>query len=43
MGMIKIVKDLQNISTLRAFSIGCNHVGKEAADDVTTVLSHNPT
>ena len=42
MGMIKIVKDLQNISTLRVFSIGCNHVGKEAADDVTTVLSHNP-
>ena len=40
-GMIKISKGLRNISSLRVFSIGCNHVGKEAADDVATVLSHN--
>ena len=41
-GMIKIAKGLQNISSLRVFSIGCNSIGKEAADDVATVLSHNP-
>ena len=40
-GMIKIVKALQNISTLIGFGIGNNNVGEEAADDIATVLSHN--
>ena len=40
-GMIKIVKGLQNISSLRIFGIGCNSVGEEAVDDVAAILSHN--
>ena len=40
-GIMKIVKSLQNISGLTAFSIGDNSVGEEAADDIAAVLSHN--
>ena len=40
-GMIKIVKALQNISTLTEFCIYNNNVGEEAADDIATVLSNN--
>ena len=40
-GMIKIAKALQDISTLTAFSIGDNNVGEEAADNIALVLSHN--
>ena len=40
-GMIKIAKALQNISTLTVFCIDDNNVGKAAADDIATVLSHN--
>ena len=40
-GIIKITKSLQNVSTLIVFSIGNNEVGEEAADEVATVLSHN--
>ena len=40
-GMIKIAKGLQDISTLTAFSVGDNNIGEEAADDIATVLSHN--
>ena len=40
-GMIKIAKALQNISTLRIFIISNNNVGLEAADDIATVISQN--
>ena len=40
-GMIKITKGLQDISTFTAFSIGDNNIDEEAADDIATVLSHN--
>ena len=39
--MIKIVKALQNISTLTKFSISNNNVGEAAAVDIAMVLSHN--
>ena len=40
-GMIKIAKSIQNISTLRVFSIGCNNVGEGAADDIANALLCN--
>ena len=41
MGVIKIVKALQNISTLTIFSIGNNNIDEEAANDIASVLSYN--
>ena len=41
MGIIKIAKALQNISTLTVFIIGDNNINEEAADDIGSVLSHN--
>ena len=38
---IKIARALQNISTLRAFSIYNNNINDEAADDIATVIMHN--
>ena len=40
-GMIEIVKALQNVSTLIAFNISNNNVGEEAADNIGTVLCSN--
>ena len=39
--MKKIANAIQNISTLKVLNINNNNVGEEAADDITTVLSHN--
>ena len=38
---IKIIKSLQNISSLTKFDISSNHIKSEAADDIAAVLSHN--
>ena len=40
-GMIKIAKVLQNISTLTVLNISKNSIGEEAADDIASILSHN--
>ena len=40
-GMIEIVKALQNVSTLIAFNINNNNVGEEAADNIGTVSCSN--
>ena len=41
LGMMKIAKALQNISSLTWLSINHNGVGEEAADDIAAVLSQN--
>ena len=41
MGMIKIAKALQDISTMKVFSIGSNNIGHQAADNIAIVLFHN--
>ena len=40
-GMIKILKAIQNISSLKKFSVGANNTGEEAADVIAPLLSHN--
>ena len=40
-GMIKIIKALKNISSLKKFSIGANDTGKEAAGVIAQLLSRN--
>ena len=40
-GITKIAKALQNVSTLTVFNISNNSVDEEAADDIAKVLSHN--
>ena len=39
--MIKILKGLWHISTLKTFYISNNNIGEEAANDIANVLSHN--
>ena len=41
LGMIKIAKSLQKISTLTVLNISKNDIGEEAADDIATVVAHN--
>ena len=41
-GMTKIAKALRNTSTLKVFSIGSNNIGHQAADDIASILFHNP-
>ena len=40
-GIINIIKQLQGVSYLTTFDISNNKIGKEAADDIAAVLSHN--
>ena len=40
-GMIKITKALQKIRSLIVLEVKCNNIGKETADDIADVISHN--
>ena len=41
LGIMKIAKSLQNISTLTVLNISKNNIGEEAADDIAAVVAYN--